>query len=75
MISIIASGGCVGYYHSNSTVREVIAIADAPAPTFFTGDGLSVIGWGILITGLAAIAAYILFWVIGWLCAGFTRDA
>jgi len=68
-------GGCSGYYHhSYSTISDVTAIADAPAPTFFTGDGPSVLGWGILITGLIAVAAYIAFWSIGWLCAGFTRD-
>ena len=68
-------GGCSGYHHSYSTISEVIAIADSTAPTFFTGDGPSTLGWGILITGLVAVAAYIVFWAIGWLCAGFTRDA
>lgn len=68
-------GGCAGYYHSYNTVAEVIAIADAPAPTFITGDGLSVLGCGILITGLVAVVAYLAFWAVGWLCAGFTRDA
>ncbi len=67
-------GGCSDYYHSYNSVSEVIALADAPAPTFFTGDGPSVLGWGILITGLVAVVAYLAFWAIGWLCAGFTRD-
>lgn len=71
-----SSGGCTGYYHhSYNTISEVTAIADAPAPTFFMGDGPSVLGWGILITGLVAVVAYLAFWAIGWLCAGFTRDA
>lgn len=68
-------GGCSDYYHSYNSVSEVIAIADSPAPTFFSGDGPSVLGWGILITGLVAVVAYLAFWAIGWLCAGFTRDA
>jgi hypothetical protein len=71
-----SSAGCTGYYHhSYSSISEVTAIAAGPAPTFFTGDGPSVLGWGILITGLVAVVAYVTFWAIGWLCAGFTRDA
>jgi hypothetical protein len=62
-------------HHSYSSISEVTAIAAGPAPTFFTGDGPSVLGWGILITGLVAVVAYVTFWAIGWLCAGFTRDA
>ena len=68
-------GGCSAYYHSYRSVSEVIAVADSPAPTFSAGGGPSVLGLGILITGLVAIAAYLVFWAIGWLCAGFTRDA
>jgi hypothetical protein len=67
--------GCSGYYHSYSPLSEVIAIADKPAPTFLTGDGPSVLGWGLVITGFVAVAAYLAFSAIGWLCAGFTRDA
>jgi hypothetical protein len=37
--------------------------------------GASVLGWGLVITGCVAIVAYFTFWAIGWLCAGFTRDA
>jgi hypothetical protein len=70
-----SSGGCTGFYdHSYNTIKEVIAIADAPAPTFFTGDGPSVIGWGLVITGLVAVVAYLAFWAIGWMFAGFTRE-
>src|SRR3954452_459994 len=64
-------GGCTGYHHSYSTISEVTAIADAPAPTFFSGDAPSIIGWGLLITGLLAIVAYLAFWTIGWMFAGF----
>jgi hypothetical protein len=68
-------GGCTDYYHSYSTVSDVVAIADSPAPTFLSSEGASVLGWGLVITGLVAVAAYLAFWAIGWLCAGFTRDA
>jgi hypothetical protein len=68
-------GGCNGWYHSYESIKEVIAIADSAAPTFLTSEGASVLGWGLMITGLTAVAAYIAFWAIGWLCAGFTRDA
>ncbi|WP_354258289.1 hypothetical protein [Bradyrhizobium sp. F1.13.3] len=68
--------GCAGYsYHSYNTISEVTAIADAPAPTFLTGDGPSVLGWGLIITGIVAVVTYLAFWALGWLCAGFTRDA
>ena len=35
----------------------------------------SVLGWGLVITGCVAVVAYLTFWAMGWLCAGFTRDA
>ena len=45
-----------------------------PAPTFISAGG-EWLGYGLITTGLCAIAAYVAFWAIGWLCAGFTRDA
>ncbi|SIO44805.1 hypothetical protein SAMN05443247_05504 [Bradyrhizobium erythrophlei] len=68
-------GGCAGYHHSYETVSEVIAIADQPTPTFLTSLGPSTLGWGFLATGLTAIVIYLAFWAIGWMFAGFTRDA
>jgi hypothetical protein len=69
------AGGCSDTYSFEyMTISQVIAVADAPAPTFLTSDGVSVLGSGLLITGLVAVAVYLGFWVIGWLCAGFTRD-
>ena len=50
-------------------------MADSPVPTFLTSEGASVLGWGLVITGLVAVVAYLAFWAVGWLCAGFTRDA
>jgi hypothetical protein len=42
--------------------------------TFLTSEGASVLGSGLMISGLVAVAVYLGFWVIGWFCAGFTRD-
>lgn len=68
-------GGCSHYYSFEyRTVTEVMAIADAPEPTFLT-DGASALGIGLIVTGVLAVIAYMGFWLIGWLCAGFTRDA
>jgi hypothetical protein len=68
-------GGCSGWYSlSYYSLEMVIAVADAPVPTFFTSDGASALGWGILVTAIIAVVSYLAFWCIGWLCAGFTRD-
>jgi hypothetical protein len=40
-----------------------------------TLPALPVHGLGLIITGVCAVTAYAVFCVIGWLCAGFTRDA
>jgi hypothetical protein len=37
------------------TVSQVIAVADAPAPTFLTSDGPSMLGIGLMITGVLAV--------------------
>jgi hypothetical protein len=69
-------GGCYARYTLEyKSVREVLAIADAPTPTFLTSEGPSALGVGLMITGGLAVVAYLIFWCIGWLCAGFTRDA
>jgi hypothetical protein len=70
------AGGCTpAYSFDYMTISEVTAIANAPVPTFLTSDGPSNLGMGLLITGVLAIIAYVGFWLLGWLCAGFTRDA
>jgi hypothetical protein len=68
-------GGCSDSGIYGKPVREVLAMADAPVPIFMTSDGASALGVGLIITGICAIAAYVTFWVIGWMFAGFTRDA
>ena len=62
----------VGIY--GKSAKEVVDIAVGPAPTFISAGG-EWLGYGLITTGLCAIAAYVAFWAIGWLCAGFTRDA
>jgi Na+/proline symporter len=70
------AGGCYAYYEFKyKSVQQVLAIADAPAPTFMTSDAPSSLGTGLLTTGVLAVVAYLFFYCIGWLCAGFTRDA
>ncbi|WP_147270261.1 MULTISPECIES: hypothetical protein [Rhodopseudomonas] len=55
-------------------VSEVLAIADTPPPSFMKSGGRDTLGIGLLITGGGAFLAYVLFWMIGWVFAGFTRD-
>jgi hypothetical protein len=67
--------GCIDYGIYGKPVRDVLAIADAPAPSFISGDNPTALGIGLIITGICAVVAYVLFWVIGWVFAGFTKDA
>jgi hypothetical protein len=69
-----SAGGCDHTYALDyMTVSQVIAVADAPAPTFRTSDGVSYLGMGLMITCVLAVISYVGFWLLGWLCAGFTR--
>lgn len=71
-----SDGGCPGYYRFDYTMpAEVVAIANTPEPSFSTSDGASSLGIGLIVTGVLAVIAYLSFWLLGWLCAGFTRDA
>jgi hypothetical protein len=67
--------GCSDYGLYGNSLSEIIQIADAPAPTFMTSEAVSTLGSGLIITGICAVVAYFLFWVVGWVFAGFTRDA
>lgn len=70
-----SAGGCSPTYSFEyMTVSQVIAVAAAPKPTFLS-DGASTLGIGLVVTGVLAVLAYVGFWLLGWLCAGFTRDA
>jgi hypothetical protein len=69
-------GGCSDRGLYATPIRRVMEIADETAPTFLTANsGASAVGMGLMITGICAIAAYLAFWCIGWVFAGFTRDA
>ncbi|MET4804542.1 hypothetical protein [Bradyrhizobium sp. LB11.1] len=68
-------GGCSGWSLSYQSLNDVIAMADAPAPMFLSSEASSILGWGLVITGGLAVVAYLAFWCIGWVFAGFTRDA
>jgi hypothetical protein len=53
--------------------EEVLAIAkDGP---FAVERTATLVGWGLVITGPIAVGVYLAFWCIGWVFAGFTRDA
>ena len=54
---------------------DVMSIAEQGRPSIFTGDSGTWLGRGLLITGLLAIFLYVALWCIGWVFAGFTRDA
>jgi hypothetical protein len=68
--------GCYAPYTLEyKSVGQILAIADQPAPTLLTSDATSALGVGLMITGVVAVGTYIIFWCLGWLCAGFTRDS
>ena len=56
-------------------LKEVMTIANAPTPTFLTSDAPFGLGIGLIITAVCAVVTYLFFWCIGWVFAGFTRDA
>ncbi|WP_298256219.1 hypothetical protein [Bradyrhizobium sp.] len=68
-------GGCVEDGLYRKSVREVIALADAPDPVFVTSNGAEALGYGMIVTGICAVVAYLASWLIGWMFAGFTKDA
>jgi hypothetical protein len=67
------AAGCSDSGIRYKSLQEVVALAkDGPLAV---ERAVTVVGWGLMITGLVAVIAYLAFWAIGWLCAGFTRDA
>lgn len=71
-----AATGCARtYVWDYWPLADVMALADLPAPTLMSSEAPSALGIGFLTTGVLAVVAYLAFWLIGWLCAGFTRDA
>jgi hypothetical protein len=67
--------GCSDSGIYGKPLTEVMAIANAPTPTFLTSGAPTNLGIGLIITGVCAVVTYLFFWCIGWLCAGFTKDA
>jgi hypothetical protein len=63
--------GCYGPGYSG-TPAEVAALSVAPPAPLETALGPFVLGAGI--STLCGVVTFLLFWLIGWLCAGFTRD-
>jgi hypothetical protein len=67
--------GCSDSGIYGKSLKEVMVIANMPTPTFLTSDASSGLGIGLIITGVCAVVTYLAFWCIGWVFAGFTRDA
>ncbi|SIO15756.1 hypothetical protein SAMN05443247_02429 [Bradyrhizobium erythrophlei] len=57
------------YYESLSTILSYAA--EKPAPLEYT---IEPFGYGALATTVMAAVLFYGFWLLGWLCAGFTRD-
>lgn len=69
-VDLLATG-CTGSRYSMS-VNEARAYGAAkPAPMEMMIEPLY---FGVLISAGCATLAFAFFWLIGWLCAGFTRD-
>ena len=67
-----SESGCPSGPFYYETLPTVLSYAQhKPAPLEYAIEPL---GWGITASVCSAIALYCGFWVIGWLCAGFTRD-
>ena len=67
--------GCSDSGIYGKPLTEVMAIANAPTPTLLTSDAASGLGVGLILTGVCAVVTYLAFWCIGWVFAGFTKDA
>jgi hypothetical protein len=65
--------GCPGYSFYGDPLERVLAFAKAgpPAPLEYAVQPFLI---GLAISLVSATALFFGFWLIGWLCAGFTRD-
>ncbi|MGL3109176.1 hypothetical protein [Bradyrhizobium sp. BR 1432] len=65
--------GCPGYYFYGDPVEVALAHARGapPAPLEYAIQPFSL---GLAISIACSAAVFLFFWLIGWLCAGFTRD-
>jgi hypothetical protein len=67
------AAGCDNLGLYDKPIAAVLAIASGAAPSIL--DAAQSFGIGLIVTGIIAIIAFVGFRVIGWLFAGFTRDA
>jgi hypothetical protein len=65
--------GCPGYSFYGDALETVLAFAKAgsPAPMEYAVQPFFI---GLAISLASAAASFLGFWLLGWLCAGFTRD-
>jgi hypothetical protein len=65
--------GCPGYSLYSESLEAVLALAKAGPPAPLEG-AIQPLLIGFAISIASAAASFCGFWLIGWLCAGFTRD-
>jgi hypothetical protein len=65
--------GCPGYSFYGDPLETILAFVNAgpPAPMAYVVQPFLI---GLMISLVSAAASFLCFWLIGWLCAGFTRD-
>lgn len=67
----LGASGCPGpmYTESVATILDIASKKPAPLEGF-----IGPLYMGSLISLAVGISVFALFWLVGWLCAGFTRD-
>jgi hypothetical protein len=65
------ASGCPGWSYDDLESVLAVARAGSPAPLEYAVQPFFV---GLFITIVSSVASFCGFWLIGWLCAGFTRD-
>ncbi|WP_063686001.1 hypothetical protein [Bradyrhizobium stylosanthis] len=65
--------GCGGYYFYGDSLETVLSAARAGPPATLE-NAVQPLFIGMVITLISATLSFSGFWLIGWLCAGFTRD-
>ena len=65
--------GCPGYSFHDEALDTIVAYSKGapPAPFEYAVQPFFI---GLAISMACAAASFFLFWLVGWLCAGFTRD-
>ncbi|MCA1527363.1 hypothetical protein [Bradyrhizobium yuanmingense] len=65
--------GCAGYYFYGDSLEIVLRAAKAGPPAMLE-NAVQPFFIGLAVTLISAALSFSGFWLIGWLCAGFTRD-